>query len=41
MDMSPEHWQKQCEGPIRLQITCQRADAQWILLHEVQPATVP
>jgi type II secretory pathway pseudopilin PulG len=39
MDMSPEQWQKQCEGPIRLQITCQRAGEQWILLHEVQPAT--
>jgi type II secretory pathway pseudopilin PulG len=39
MDMSPEQWQKQCEGPIRLQITCQRGGEQWILLHEVQPAT--
>jgi hypothetical protein len=39
MSMSPEQWQRQIEGPIRLQITCQRAAEQWILLHEVQPAT--
>jgi hypothetical protein len=39
MSMSPEQWQRQSEGPIRLQITCQRADEQWILLHEVQPGT--
>ena len=37
MSMSPEQWQQQREGPVRLQITCQRAGEQWILLHEVQP----
>ncbi|HUY51797.1 MAG TPA: hypothetical protein VMV92_39880 [Streptosporangiaceae bacterium] len=39
MDMSPERWQKQCECPVRLQVTCQRAGEQWILLQEVQPGT--
>jgi type II secretory pathway pseudopilin PulG len=39
MSMNPEQWQKQREGPIRLQLTCQLAGEQWILLHEVQPAT--
>jgi hypothetical protein len=38
-DMSQEQWQKQPDGPLRLQITCQRAGEQWILLHEVPPAT--
>ena len=37
MSMSPGQWQQQREDPIRLQITCQRADKQWIPLHEVQP----
>ena len=37
MSMSPEQWQRQIEGPIRLQITRQRAGEQWVLLREVQP----
>jgi hypothetical protein len=37
MEMSHEQWQMRCEGPIRLQITCQRGGEQWILLHEVKP----
>lgn len=39
MSMSPEQWQQQHEGPVRLQITCRRAGEQWILLREVQPRT--
>lgn len=39
MSMSPEQWKKQREGPIRLQITCQLAGEQWVLLQEIRPAT--
>jgi hypothetical protein len=39
MTMSPEQWQKQREGPVRLQITCQRGGEQWILLREVRPGS--
>ena len=39
MSLSPEQWQKQTEGPVRLQITCRRGGDQWILLREVEPRT--
>jgi hypothetical protein len=37
MSMSQEQWQKQSEGPVRLQITGRRGSEQWILLREVEP----
>lgn len=36
MSMDANQWQEQCEGPIRLKVTCQRAGEQWTMLHEVQ-----
>jgi hypothetical protein len=39
MSMSPGQWQQQRDGPVRLQITCQRAGEQWILLREIRPGT--
>jgi hypothetical protein len=39
MSMSQEQWQKQIEGPVRLQITGRRDGEQWILLREVEPRT--
>lgn len=37
MHMSPEQWQRQIEGPVRLQITCVRDGQRWVLLREVEP----
>jgi hypothetical protein len=37
MSMSQEQWQKQIQGPVRLQITCRRDGEQWILLREAEP----
>lgn len=36
MSMSQEQWQKQIQGPLRLQITAQRDNEQWIVLREVE-----
>ncbi len=38
MSMSQEQWQKQIQGPVRLQITGRRGGEQWILLREVEPS---
>ena len=34
--MTPEQWQRDQDGPVRLQITCRRGDEQWVLLREVK-----
>jgi hypothetical protein len=39
MSMDQERWQKQVDGPARLQITARRGGEQWILLREVEPRT--
>jgi hypothetical protein len=39
--MTPEQWQRQQAGPVRLQITCARGGEQWILLREVQVPEPP
>jgi hypothetical protein len=39
MSMAPDRWQQEREGPIRLQITCQRGREQWIALREVRPGS--
>jgi hypothetical protein len=36
MSMSQELWQKQIQGPLRLQITARRDSEQWIVLREVE-----
>jgi hypothetical protein len=35
--MSQEQWQKQIQGPLRLQITARRDSEQWMVLCEVEP----
>lgn len=37
MHMSPDQWQREREGPLRLKITCRRAGERWDLLYEVKP----
>lgn len=37
--MDQERWQKQVDGPVRLQITARRGGGRWILLREVQTRT--
>jgi hypothetical protein len=39
MSMDQERWQKQVDGPVRLQITARRGSEQWTLLREVEPRT--
>jgi len=35
MSTTPEQWEKQMAGPVRLQITARRDAEQWVLLREV------
>lgn len=39
--MTPEQWQRQQDGPARLQITCRRGDEQWVLLREIEVEELP
>lgn len=39
--MTLEQWQREQDGPIRLQITCRRGDDQWVLLREVKVPEPP
>jgi hypothetical protein len=33
---TPGQWQREHDGPVRLQITCRRGDEQWVLPRETQ-----
>jgi hypothetical protein len=39
--MTPEQWQRQQDGPVRLQITCRRGGDLWVLLREVEAQEPP
>lgn len=39
MSMDQERWQKQVDGPVRLQITARRGTEQWTLLREAETRT--
>lgn len=39
--MTPEQWQREQDGPVRLRITCRRGDEQWVLLREVEVQEPP
>jgi hypothetical protein len=38
--MTPEQWQREQDGTVRLQITC-RGDEQWVLLREIEVEELP
>lgn len=40
-EMTPEQWQRQQDGPVRLRITCRRGHEQWTLLREVEVQEPP
>jgi len=37
MSITPDQWQKERKGPVRLKITGRRGGEEWILLRDVQP----